>query len=135
MKGILADNDIRGQVEYLVSLMEAEPWTEFWRDLNLRVFQLEDLGLDAAAADTDVWMRCQAEELVLITGNRNRSGPDSLEATIRRLNTPASLPVFTIANVKKLNLSKSYAEQIVESLLVYLLRIESVRGTGRLYLP
>lgn len=35
MKGILADNDVRGQVEYLVILMQAEPWREFWQDLGL----------------------------------------------------------------------------------------------------
>ena len=135
MKGILADNDVRGQVAYLVMLMQAEPWREFWQDLGLALFQLEDIGLSAASTDLEVWERCQVEDVVLITGNRNLSGPDSLEATIRLRNTPQSLPVFTIADVNKVNASKAYAEQIVESLIDYLQRIETVRGAGRLYLP
>jgi len=34
-----------------------------------------------------------------------------------------------------IGLSKSYADEIVESLLDYLQRIETIRGAGRLYLP
>ncbi|MCI0638326.1 MAG: hypothetical protein L0Y72_25545 [Gemmataceae bacterium] len=60
---------------------------------------------------------------------------DSLEATIQTRNTPTSLPVFTIANVPHLQASKDYAERVIEKLLDSLLRIEALRGTGRLYLP
>lgn len=56
-------------------------------------------------------------------------------AAIRMCNTPASLPVFTIADVSKMNASKGCAEKIVETLLDYLQRIETVRGAGRLFLP
>ena len=83
----------------------------------------------------EVWRRCQAEHLVLITSNRNYAGSDSLEATIRLYNTPDSLPVFTIADANQLNSSRPYAEQVVEALLDYLQRIDLLRGTGRLYLP
>lgn len=107
MKGILADNDVRGHVEYLVLLMNAEPWREFWQDLGLALYHLEDIGLSASSTDVEVWERCQAEEIALVTGNRNLSGPDSLEATIRLQNTPQNLPVFTIADVNKLHTSKS----------------------------
>lgn len=135
VKGILADNDVRGQVDYLADLMQADPWTEFWRDLGLALLHFEDVGLLPTASDLEVWERCQKEALVLITGNRTLSGPDSLEATIRQHSTPQSLPVFTIADVQKVNASKSYSEQVVETLLDYLQRIETLRGTGRLYLP
>jgi hypothetical protein len=135
VKGILADNDVRGQVEYLVILMQAEPWREFWQDLGLALLHFEDMGLSSTATDLVVWKRCQADGVVLITGNRNLSGPYSLEATIRLHNTADCLPVFTIADVRKLNASKSYAEQVVETLIDYLQRIETVRGAGRLFLP
>jgi hypothetical protein len=135
VKRILADNDVRGQVEYLVVLMQAEPWREFWLDLGLALLHLEDIGLSATSPDLEVWERCQAEELVLITGNRNLAGPDLLEATIRACNTSQSLPVFTIADVNKVNASKAYAEQVVEALIDYLQRIDTVRGVGRLFLP
>ncbi len=135
VKGILADNDVRGQVDYLASLMQAEPWIDFWQDLGLKLFRFEDIGLSPAAADRDVWQQCQLEQLVLITGNRNLSGPDSLEATIRQLGTAQSLPVFTIADVNKLNTTRSYADEVVTALVDYLQRIDGLRGTGRMFLP
>ena len=135
MKGILADNNVRGQVEYLVALMRSEAWAEFWEDLGLVLVHFEDVGLAQRASDREVWQKCQDEQLVLITENRNHAGPESLEAIIRAHSGPASLPVFTIADIKKLNPSRAYAEMIVEKLLDYLQRIDSLRGTGRLYLP
>src|SRR5262245_54806439 len=100
--------------------MRGDAWVEFWDDLGLILLHFEDVGLLPEAGDQEVWLRCQAENLVLITDNRNHAGVDSLEAVIRAHNTPASLPVFTIADVNKLNRSRAYAEQIVESLLDYL---------------
>ena len=135
VKGILADNNVRGQVDYLGALLQAPPWDEFWNDLGLILLHFEDVGLADTATDLEVWQRCQAEQMTLITGNRNLTGPDSLEATIRLHNTSSSLPVFTIADVDKLNASRSYVEEVVESLLDYLQRIDTVRGTGRLFLP
>jgi hypothetical protein len=73
--------------------------------------------------------------VILITNNRNSDSPDSLEATIRRYNTAHSLPVFTIADLDKFRMNRSYAERVLERLLEYLLEIEGVRGTGRLFLP
>jgi hypothetical protein len=135
VKGILADNDVVGQVDYLVALMRAEPWWEFWQNLGLALFHFEDLGLSPTATDLEIWERCQAEGVVLITGNRTLSGPDSLEATIRQRNAADCLPVLTIADVQKVNTSKSYAEQVVATLIDYLQQIEAVRGAGRLYVP
>jgi hypothetical protein len=80
-------------------------------------------------------LRAQAEELILITDNRNLDSEDSLEATIRRNNTPESLPVFIIADMNQFRTNNSYVECVVEGLYDYLLRIDDVRGTGRLYLP
>jgi endo-alpha-1,4-polygalactosaminidase (GH114 family) len=78
---------------------------------------------------------CQAEQLVLITDNRNLDSEDSLEATIRRHNTPESLPVFTIAYLNQFRKDDSYVERVVETLYNDLVSIDDVRGTGRLYLP
>jgi hypothetical protein len=118
-----------------VQLMQAEPWAEFWRDLGLIHRRFEDVGLSRTSSDLEIWQRCQTEELILITDNRNDDSPESLEAVIRENNTPDSLPVFTIADVKEFGRSQSYAEHVLISLYEYLLRIDSVRGTGRLYLP
>lgn len=135
MTGILADANAIGQVEALVRAMRAEPWAEFWQALGLVLRRFDDLGLSPSASDREIWQRCQAERLVLVTDNRNDDSPESLGATIRQLGTAESLPVFTIANLRKLASDRVYAERVVASFYDYLLRIDEVRGTGRLYLP
>lgn len=135
MKGILADNNVIGQVAYLVQLMQAEPWGDYWKDLGLVLRHFQDVGLAPTARDVEIWQCCQTEELILITDNRNDDSPDSLAAAIRNFNTPASLPVFTIADLDKFGSSRDYDERVVLTLYDYLLRIDEVRGTGRLFLP
>ena len=70
-----------------------------------------------------------------MTNNRNEDDAESLQATIRARNRPESLPVLTIADTERLRSSRDYAERVAESLLDTLLRIDALRGTGRLYLP
>ncbi len=135
MKGLMADANIQGQVEYLVQRMKADVWADFWQGLGLVLHHFENFGLSASSTDLEIWNVCQSEQLLLITDNRNLDSEDSLEATIRRNNTPGSLPVFTIASMSEFRTSNSYVERVVEALYDYLLRIDDVRGTGRLYLP
>jgi hypothetical protein len=132
---LVADANIQGQVEYLVQRMQAEAWAEFWQAMDLELHRFEDVGLSGSSTDLEVWNVCQAEQLILITDNRNLDSEDSLEATIRRNNTPESLPVFTIADLNEFRMNSSYVERVVEAFYDYLLRIDDVRGTGRLYLP
>lgn len=124
-----------GDVEILVAVMQREPWSVFWEHLGLELFRFQDVGLATSATDTEIWQRCQAEELILLTDNRNRSTPDSMETAIRLLNTPTSLPIFTIGKLSRLQKSKAYAERVIDALFVYLLDIDRVHGAGRLYLP
>jgi hypothetical protein len=135
VKGILADINVRGHVDYLIQRMQAEPWTDFWNGLGLVLRHFEDIGLTETSTDQEVWQRCQAEELVLITDNRDYDSPESLEATIRQHNTARSLPVFTIADLEKFRTQPTYRDQVLISLYDYLLRIDTVRGTGRLFIP
>ena len=135
MKGILADHNVIGQVAYLVQMMQSEPWAEFWKELGLVLRRFDDIGLAPTASDVEIWQRCHADELILITDNRNDDSPDSLSAAIRNFNTPTSLPVFIIADLDKFGASREYEERVVVALYDYLLRIDEVRGTGRLFLP
>jgi hypothetical protein len=135
MRGLVADANIQGQVEHLVRCMRAEPWADFWEALGLVLYRFNDVGLSASATDLEVWNVCQTQELILITDNRNLDSEDSLEATIRRENAPDSLPVFTIADMNQFRTNSSYVDDVVEALYDYLVRIDEVRGTGRLYLP
>jgi hypothetical protein len=135
VKGILADVNARGPVADLVREMQSPDWAEFWKDLGLVLFHFEDVGLPDTATDQEIWLKCQQEQLILITDNRNSDSPDSLEATIRRHNAPDSLPVFTIADLDRFRKSRAYADRVGVRLYEYLLQIDSLRGTGRLFLP
>jgi predicted nuclease of predicted toxin-antitoxin system len=135
VRGILADANIGGHVEHLAKLMQNDPWTDLWRSLHLELAHFEELGLSLESSDSVIWNKCQEEELILITNNRNNRGADSLEATIRQHNAPHSLPVFTIANIDRFRLDRIYAERVVEAAYEYLLSIDNLRGSGRLYLP
>ena len=135
MKGILADNNVIGQVAHLVWLMQSEPWADFWNELGLTLRHFEDVGLAPTASDVEVWQCCQSNELILITDNRNDDSPDSLAAAIQTFNTATSLPVFTIADLDRFASSPEYQERVLVALYDYLLRIDEVRGAGRLFLP
>jgi hypothetical protein len=135
MQGIMADNDIAGQMNLLIHLLLSEAWCDLWLGLNLPIRTFKDLDLALDASDGVLWHACQAAQIVLITGNRNKEGPDSLEATIQKFNTPSTLPVLTLADPKRINHSGVYAGRVVETLLQYLMEMENLRGTGRLYLP
>jgi len=41
VQGILADNNVIGQVAHLVERMQAEPWADYWLDLRLVLRRFE----------------------------------------------------------------------------------------------
>ena len=135
MRAILSDVNIQGHVNRLYSAFIGSELNEIWETLHLPHITFADLGLDQRTSDADVWQLCQREQYILITANRNNNGPDSLEATIRTYNTPNSLPVFTLANSRRVLRSHDYAEKVAERLLELLLDMENLRGSGRLFLP
>jgi hypothetical protein len=132
---LLADANIEGQVAYLAARMQGETWREFWDHLQLRCATFDQVGLNRTDPDSVVWQRCQELGLLLITDNRNLDSADSLEDTIRRFNTPESLPVFTVGRAKNILSDAAHAERVIDRLFRYLLELDSVRGAGRLFLP
>jgi hypothetical protein len=135
VKGIVPDANIEGHFAILMRLLGQQPWVEFWAHLNLRTPSFADLGLPADSPDLLVWQTCEREEMILVTANRNQEGPESLETAIRTLNIANSLPVMTLADADRIRHEQSYAERVVERLIIYLLDIDRYRGAGRLYLP
>jgi hypothetical protein len=135
MKGVLADINVQGHLDILLRVWQSETWREVWNSLAVAALKFADLGLNPKITDAVLWQECQDRQLVLITANRNQDGPDSLETTIRSRNSPASLPVFTVSDARRLKLEATYATRVAVTLLEYFLDIESVRGTGRLYVP
>jgi hypothetical protein len=135
VQAILADNNIQGHVAGLIAILESDSWREFWFPLNLRLRTFRELELPDTVSDAQLWHLCQEQQIILLTANRNADGPESLEVMLRTCNKPESLPVFTIADPERVLHSKKHAERVAARLLDYLLVIDSVRGTGRLYLP
>jgi hypothetical protein len=103
--------------------------------MSCNVESFERLGIDENAPDAQVWQLCQQRDIVLITGNRNAQGDDSLEMTIRHHAASHHLPVFTISDPGRLMRDRKYAEHVAASLIEHLEKLENLRGAGRLYLP
>jgi hypothetical protein len=135
MPSVMADHDVEGQVRILLRVLMSDEWREFWLELGYQIESFESLGIAVNTADDDLWRLCQECDIVLITGNRNREGVASLEATIERLGSPESLPVLTIGEPNRIISSREYAHQAAERLLEYLDGMDNLRGMGRLYLP
>jgi hypothetical protein len=135
VKGILADINVKGHLDILMILWTSAEWQDLWKSLGLKVYDFQDLGLPPRAPDNIIWLECQARQLILITSNRNKEGSLSLEATIRQYNSPTCLPVITLADSERIRHEGSYAARTAEQIMDYLLDIDNLRGTGRLYAP
>ena len=135
MLAIMADHDIEGQVQLVLHLLMSPEWHALWTELAVRVESFASAGLSINTSDAALWQFCQRQQIILITGNRNEDGPESLEAVLQGSNTPASLPVFTISEPQRMLSSRAYTHRVVERLMEYLIDVDNLRGTGRLYLP
>jgi hypothetical protein len=135
MRGILADINAGKHVKAIISVWTSDAWREIWNHLGLTVTSFPAQGLSYNASDVAIWRTCQREGLVLITGNRNDDGPDSLESAVRDENLPESLPIVTISDPDRLLRDRLYTEKVAERLLEYLFAIDDVRGAGRLFVP
>jgi predicted nuclease of predicted toxin-antitoxin system len=135
MPAIMADHDIEGQVRVLLRLLASGAWSEVWHELAVRIETFASLGLAENTSDAALWQFCQTRQIILITGNRNKAGPEALEAVIERNNTPLSLPVLTIGTPPRVLSIRAYAERVATRFLEVLLDVEQYRGTGHLYLP
>ena len=135
MIALLPDANVERQCAFLAMRMQAPAWRDFWDHLQIRLLTFAEAGLQREDSDAVVWQLCQNQQLILLTNNRNDDGPDSLEATIRSRNTATSLPVFTFGDADRILQSTPYADKVVVSLFDQLLRLDELRGTGRLYLP
>jgi hypothetical protein len=129
------DSNVEGHVAVLLDICSRSEWTTIWKFLDVSVVTFSELGLEHSSKDTDVWTAVQRADAVLITGNRNHDGPESLEAVIRSSNTEQSLPVVTLADPDRILSDEAYRNRTVERLLDVLLELEQYRGTGRLFIP
>ncbi len=103
MLRILADHNVEGHVDALVSICSSPEWADIWTALACQVDTFERLGLPDDTDDIELWQFCQERGIVLITGNRNADGATSLERTIRKFRNDQSLPVLTIRSAIRID--------------------------------
>ena len=135
MIGIMCDQDVQGLARAVLARCREGDWADVWNELEIELYTFSDLSLEPDATDAEIWIACQQNNIVLLTGNRNAEGPDSLEVTIRERNVPDSLPVLTFGDLRKLKYDRAYLELAAERLLEKLIDIDALRGAGRIYLP
>ena len=131
---ILTDNDVVGAVRVFRRILASPEWMGLTTALELEFIELQDVELPADAPDVAVWQRSQEVGALLITGNRS-SGEGSLDQTIAEHGSPESLPVLTIGDPRRVIRDPVYARACAFSLLDFVERIETLRGTGRLFIP
>ncbi|HQU38024.1 MAG TPA: hypothetical protein PLR65_15685, partial [Anaerolineales bacterium] len=128
---VLLDHHLKKQGILLWATIGGEGWLKL---LEIPMLTFRDVGLPINSSDRSVWRFAQEKHLILLTGNRNSEGEDSLEQTIRNENTPSSLPVVTIGMVSRME-ERAYREQCAERPVEIVLNIENYLGIGRIYIP
>lgn len=127
---ILLDHDCEGYAVFLVTALPETGWQSL---LTVEFIRLRDLGLPDDASDQEIWRRCQADRLLLITQNRNQDDETSLHATIQRESTALSLPVLTIPRIERLVLA-DYRHRAAHRLAEIIIDLENYLGAGRIFL-
>jgi hypothetical protein len=128
---LLLDADMDGAAKYLKAGLAVIGWE---KDLLIEFKRLRDFGLSRDTPDQEVWRFAQQHRFWLVTNNRNSESENSLEAPIRRENTPQCLPVITTSDKDRLY-EPEYRRKAVTKLVAILIYPESSLGTGRLFIP
>jgi hypothetical protein len=128
---VLLDHHMKKQGVLLWATMDSEGWLKL---LDIPMLTFDDVGLSIDSSDRDIWRLAQERQLILLTGNRNKDGKDSLEQTIQDENAPTSLPVVTVSIVERLE-DRIYRERCAERLAEIIFDIEDYLGAGRIYIP
>jgi hypothetical protein len=131
VNAILIDVNLEGLAPRLWDTLQASGWLEL---VPVEFVTFPSIALPFATNDRLVWRFAQERQMILLTDNRNMSGRDSLERTLREEVQPSSLPVLTIGNSERLA-EREYRERCVERLVEIVLNLDNLRGTPRLYIP
>jgi hypothetical protein len=128
---VLADYNLNRPAVLLSGSLLAGGWLDI---VPIRILTFQDVKLPADADDRRVWQFAQANQMLLITANRNSKGSDSLEAVMREENSPTSLPIVTISVADRIN-EYDYRERCVERLVEIVIDLQDYLGAGRLFIP
>lgn len=122
-------------MERVLRILKGPEWNELWTAANVGSYFFADFNLKERMSDIELWRFCQTEGLMIVTANRNMDGPDSLEWALRTEITQTSLPVVTISDVQALDSDRSYIRRVAIQLLETIYDVETLRGSGRRYIP
>lgn len=132
MQKILSDHNCEGQARQILYALRR---TGLFEIAPIELFVFSDIDLSHQADDEEVWMLCQSDNYLLLTGNRRTTDGDlSLELAIRRNYSPTILPVLTIGDLERIMQDRAYCESCATRLAEIVLDLEKLKGTTRLYL-
>ncbi|MEZ4713513.1 MAG: hypothetical protein R3A44_40375 [Caldilineaceae bacterium] len=127
----MIDNNLAGQLDLLAGALFATGWLEL---ISLRLVTFAEMNLPENIDDRSLWRFAQANQMLLLTENRNMKGPNSLEQTIREEGAPHSLPVITIGSRDRL-IQPDYRRRCAERLVEIVIDLHLYRGVSRIYIP
>jgi predicted nuclease of predicted toxin-antitoxin system len=127
----LVDYNLDGYAIIFLGILTKHGWLQF---LSINFITFREAGLLMDSSDRIVWDYAQANQMSVLTANRNMKGKNSLEQIIREENQPDSFPVVTIGDLNRLD-EFDYREQCVDRLIEITLDIENYRGVGRVFIP
>lgn len=127
----LVDYNLDGYAVVLLGILAKNGWLEL---LSIRFVTFRETDLSMDSSDREVWYYAQANQMMILTANRNMKGEESLEQVMREENTPTSFPVITIGNLDRID-EYDYREQCVERLIEIIIDIDNYLGVGRLFIP
>jgi predicted nuclease of predicted toxin-antitoxin system len=127
----LVDYNLDGYALVLLGILAKRGWLEL---LSIRFVTFREAKLSMDSDDRTVWRYAQANQMMILTANRNMKGEDSLEQVIREENTSTSFPVITIGNLARMD-EYEYREQCVDRLVEIVIDIDNYLGVGRLFIP
>ncbi|MDZ8055958.1 MAG: ACP S-malonyltransferase [Aulosira sp. ZfuVER01] len=127
----LVDYNLDGYATLLLGILAKRGWLEFF---SIQFVTFKDTGLSMDSSDRTLWNHAQANQMLILTANRNLKGEGSLEQVMRDENTSTSFPIITIGDLTRFDESE-YRERCVDRLVEIALEIENYMGVGRLFIP
>jgi predicted nuclease of predicted toxin-antitoxin system len=127
----LVDYNLDGYATVLLGILTKRGWLEFF---SIQFVTFREVGLPMDSSDRIVWNYAQANQMMILTANRNMKGEDSLEQVMREENSSTSFPIITVGDLTRLD-EAEYRERCVDRLVEIVLELESYIGVGRLFIP
>jgi len=77
---VLVDYNLNQEAIRFYGIIASRGWLEI---VSIQLVNFADVGLPADSDDRIVWRFAQANQMLLLTANRNAKGEDSLERVMR----------------------------------------------------